>query len=49
MKHILSFQHDANSPDVELKYRKVIDTTLDDTLCKAVPPFVGWSGLAVGL
>ena len=39
MKHTLSFQHDINSPDVELKYCKVIDTTLDDTSCKAMPPF----------
>lgn len=39
MKHTLSFQHDINSPDVELKYRKVIGTTLDENECKAVPPF----------
>ncbi|KAF8916108.1 FAD binding domain-containing protein [Mucidula mucida] len=39
MKHTLSFQHDIESPDVELKYRSVIDTTLDENECKPVPPF----------
>ncbi|KDR81560.1 hypothetical protein GALMADRAFT_134991 [Galerina marginata CBS 339.88] len=39
MKHTLSFQHDPTSPDVELKYRRVIDKTLDENECKAVPPF----------
>jgi len=39
MKHTLSFQPDASSPDVELKYRGVIATTLDENECKAVPPF----------
>ncbi|KAJ3726155.1 FAD binding domain-containing protein [Lentinula raphanica] len=39
MKHTLSFQKDVNSPDVELKYRGVIDTTLDENECKPVPPF----------
>lgn len=39
MKHTLSFQHDASKPDVELKYRKVIATTLDEAECKPVPPF----------
>ncbi|KIJ94378.1 hypothetical protein K443DRAFT_110475 [Laccaria amethystina LaAM-08-1] len=39
MKHTLSFQHDVNSPEVELKYRNVIDTTLDEAECKPVPPF----------
>ncbi|KAF9048365.1 succinate dehydrogenase [Hymenopellis radicata] len=39
MKHTLSFQHDIESPDVELKYRGVIDTTLDENECKPVPPF----------
>ncbi|KAF6765157.1 succinate dehydrogenase flavo protein subunit [Ephemerocybe angulata] len=39
MKHTLSFQHDPESPDVELRYRRVIDTTLDENECKPVPPF----------
>jgi len=39
MKHTLSFQKDVNSPEVELKYRGVIDTTLDENECKPVPPF----------
>ncbi|KAJ8078635.1 succinate dehydrogenase flavoprotein subunit [Marasmius tenuissimus] len=39
MKHTLSFQHDPSSPDVELKYREVIHTTLDENECKPVPPF----------
>ncbi|KAJ3932024.1 MAG: FAD binding domain-containing protein [Lentinula lateritia] len=39
MKHTLSFQKDVNSPDVELSYRGVIDTTLDENEYKAVPPF----------
>ncbi|KIR29305.1 succinate dehydrogenase [ubiquinone] flavoprotein subunit, mitochondrial [Cryptococcus deuterogattii LA55] len=39
MKHTLSFQHDPNSPDVELKYRGVIANTLDEAECKPVPPF----------
>ena len=39
MKHTLSFQHDPNSPDVELQYRGVISTTLDEAECKPVPPF----------
>lgn len=39
MKHTLSFQRDVNTPDVELTYRGVIHTTLDENECKAVPPF----------
>jgi succinate dehydrogenase (ubiquinone) flavoprotein subunit len=39
MKHTLSFQKDVNSPDVDLKYRGVIATTLDENECKPVPPF----------
>ncbi|KIO27457.1 hypothetical protein M407DRAFT_243325 [Tulasnella calospora MUT 4182] len=39
MKHTLSWQHDSTKPDVELKYRGVIATTLDENECKAVPPF----------
>ncbi|KAF8212317.1 succinate dehydrogenase [Mycena galopus ATCC 62051] len=39
MKHTLSFQRDPTKPDVELQYRDVIGTTLDENECKAVPPF----------
>ncbi|KAF4579079.1 succinate dehydrogenase flavoprotein subunit [Pleurotus pulmonarius] len=39
MKHTLSFQRNPETPDVELSYRRVIDTTLDENECKAVPPF----------
>ncbi|PPQ78097.1 hypothetical protein CVT25_015631 [Psilocybe cyanescens] len=39
MKHTLSFQHNPDSPDVELKYRSVIANTLDEAECKSVPPF----------
>jgi succinate dehydrogenase (ubiquinone) flavoprotein subunit len=39
MKHTLSFQRDVNEPDVEIQYRGVIGTTLDENECKAVPPF----------
>ncbi len=39
MKHTLSFQRDQTSPEVELKYRSVINTTLDEAECKPVPPF----------
>ncbi len=39
MKHTLSFQRDPTSPEVELKYRKVIASTLDEAECKSVPPF----------
>ena len=39
MKHTLSFQPDPSSPNVELKYRSVVGTTLDEAECKAVPPF----------
>ncbi|KAJ6472056.1 succinate dehydrogenase [Mycena sanguinolenta] len=38
MKHTLSFQPDSSKPDVELRYRAVIGTTLDENECKAVPP-----------
>jgi succinate dehydrogenase (ubiquinone) flavoprotein subunit len=30
MKHTLSFQKDPNSPEVEIQYRNVISTTLDE-------------------
>ncbi|KAJ7769863.1 succinate dehydrogenase [Mycena metata] len=39
MKHTLTFQRDPSEPDVELQYRAVIGTTLDENECKAVPPF----------
>lgn len=39
MKHTLSFQKDPNSPEVEIQYRNVISTTLDESECKSVPPF----------
>lgn len=39
MKHTLTFQPDAESPDVQIKYRNVIGTTLDENECKPVPPF----------
>ncbi|KIP04793.1 hypothetical protein PHLGIDRAFT_109109 [Phlebiopsis gigantea 11061_1 CR5-6] len=39
MKHTLTWQHSTTSPDVEIKYRGVIDTTLDENECKPVPPF----------
>ena len=39
MKHTLTFQRDPSKPDVEIRYRNVIGTTLDENECKAVPPF----------
>jgi len=39
MKHTLSFQSDSTSPKVDLTYRNVINTTLDENECKPVPPF----------
>ncbi|KAI0693001.1 succinate dehydrogenase [Cerioporus squamosus] len=39
MKHTLTWQHDVNSPDVDIKYRNVIHSTLDENECKSVPPF----------
>ncbi|KAI1810263.1 succinate flavoprotein subunit [Poronia punctata] len=38
MKHTLTFQKEPHGK-VELGYRKVIGTTLDENECKAVPPF----------
>ncbi|KAJ7621821.1 FAD binding domain-containing protein [Mycena rosella] len=38
MKHSLTFQRDAAEPDVEVRYRAVIGTTLDEEECRAVPP-----------
>ncbi|KAI0515228.1 hypothetical protein F5B22DRAFT_636532 [Xylaria bambusicola] len=38
MKHTLSFQKKPHAK-VELGYRKVVGTTLDENECKAVPPF----------
>ena len=39
MKHTLTFQRDPSKPDVEIRYRNVIGTTLDEDECKAVQPF----------
>ncbi|KAI0320177.1 succinate dehydrogenase [Amylostereum chailletii] len=39
MKHTLTWQRDVNSPEVDIKYRGVIATTLDENECKPVPPF----------
>jgi succinate dehydrogenase/fumarate reductase flavoprotein subunit len=39
MKHTLSFHKDIDSPEIDLQYRKVIATTLDENECKPVPPF----------
>jgi succinate dehydrogenase (ubiquinone) flavoprotein subunit len=39
MKHTLTWQRDVESPEVDIKYRRVIGTTLDENECKAVPPF----------
>jgi succinate dehydrogenase (ubiquinone) flavoprotein subunit len=38
MKHTLSFQKQPHGK-VDLGYRRVIGTTLDENECKAVPPF----------
>ncbi|KAI1082808.1 succinate flavoprotein subunit [Whalleya microplaca] len=38
MKHTLTFQRKPHGP-VDLGYRRVIGTTLDENECKAVPPF----------
>ncbi|KAF5364745.1 hypothetical protein D9758_009303 [Tetrapyrgos nigripes] len=38
MKHTLSFQPDPTRPEVVLKYRDVIDKTLDEAECKPVLP-----------
>ncbi|KAI1823594.1 succinate flavoprotein subunit [Xylaria intraflava] len=38
MKHSLTFQKKPHGP-VELGYRSVVGTTLDENECKAVPPF----------
>ena len=39
MKHTLTWQHDVDSAAVDIKYRNVINTTLDENECKSVPPF----------
>ncbi|KAI0831714.1 succinate dehydrogenase [Trametes gibbosa] len=39
MKHTLTWQHDVNTPEVEIKYRAVTHETLDENECKSVPPF----------
>lgn len=38
MKHSLTFQKTPQGP-VDLAYRAVVSTTLDENECKAVPPF----------
>jgi len=38
MKHTLSWQRKPQEK-VELGYRRVVGTTLDENECKAVPPF----------
>jgi len=38
MKHTLSWQKAPHTP-VDIKYRAVVGTTLDENECKAVPPF----------
>ncbi|KAG2043378.1 succinate dehydrogenase [Suillus americanus] len=38
MKHTLTWQENIDSPDVTVKYRGVIDKTLDENECKAIPP-----------
>ena len=39
MKHTLTWLPDVSQPEVEIKYRGVIDKTLDESECKPVPPF----------
>jgi succinate dehydrogenase (ubiquinone) flavoprotein subunit len=39
MKHTLTWQDNIDSPGVTVKYRGVIDKTLDENECKAIPPF----------
>jgi succinate dehydrogenase (ubiquinone) flavoprotein subunit len=38
MKHSLTFQKKPHG-DVDLTYRAVVGTTLDENECKAIPPF----------
>ena len=38
MKHTLSFQKSPHGK-VDLSYRRVIATTLDEAECKPIPPF----------
>jgi succinate dehydrogenase (ubiquinone) flavoprotein subunit len=35
MKHSLTFHRDISKPDIDLSYRKVIGTTMDENDCKA--------------
>jgi hypothetical protein len=35
MKHSLSIQKDTDSPEVDLRYRAVIGTTMNEEECKA--------------
>ncbi|KAG2366319.1 succinate dehydrogenase [Suillus spraguei] len=39
MKHSLTWQDNIDSPDVTVNYRGVIDKTLDESECEAIPPF----------
>ena len=39
MKHTLTWLRDPTKPEVDIQYRGVIDHTLDENECKAVPPF----------
>jgi succinate dehydrogenase (ubiquinone) flavoprotein subunit len=39
MKHTLTWMKDPSKPDVDVSYRGVISTTLDENECKSVPPF----------
>jgi len=39
MKHTRTFNREVESPNVDIQYRKVIGSTLDENECKAVPPF----------
>lgn len=38
MKHTLTYQKDPHG-EVDLTYRAVVENTLDENECKAVPPF----------
>ena len=39
MKHTLTWMKDPSKPKVDVTYRGVIATTLDENECKPVPPF----------
>ncbi|KAL0946072.1 hypothetical protein HGRIS_012345 [Hohenbuehelia grisea] len=38
MKHTLTFQHNNTMPDVQVKFRDVVNRTLDEIECPAIPP-----------